>query len=222
MVPTLNEAARIAKTVTHLSAAGCGEVIVADGGSTDGTRDVARDAGATRILEAAHPSRGGQLKLGCARATGDVILMHHADVRLPPGALAHITAAFADPTVAATAFQCRFDSSNRVLAACGWASRFETPLTTFGDQSIAVRASALASAGGVPDVPLLEDVILRKRLKKVGRIVKLPVPVTASARRFERCGVIRQQIRNSIILARFACGADPADLARAYRRTSRD
>ncbi|MEO1695424.1 MAG: glycosyl transferase family 2, partial [Pseudomonadota bacterium] len=69
---------------------------------------------------------------------------------------------------------------------------------------------------------LLEDVLLRKRLKPVGRIVKLPAHVTASARRFEQCGVIRQQIRNSIILTRFACGADPADLARAYRRTGLD
>ncbi|MEO1720066.1 MAG: TIGR04283 family arsenosugar biosynthesis glycosyltransferase [Pseudomonadota bacterium] len=221
VIPTLNEQDRLPDTIARAKAAGCDEVIVVDGGSHDETVRIASVAGADIVRETS-AGRGGQLKRGSEAARGDLIMMLHADITLPETARSDILDAFDDQRVVATAFRVRFDSADRVLGISAWLSRFETTLTTFGDQAIVVRRDALTAIGGVPDEPLLEDVILLRRLRAIGRVAKLSTAVTASARRFEMTSPLRQQLTNAVILARFGLGAKPKVLARAYRSLKTD
>ena len=100
------------------------------------------------------------------------------------------------------------------------ATRFDTALTSFGDQAFFASRTAYHAAGGFPAWSLMEDVELRRRLKRVGRFVKLRPRVTTSARRFEADGVARRQLRNGMILALFALGVSPERLSRMYARRS--
>jgi hypothetical protein len=96
-------------------------------------------------------------------------------------------------------------------------SRFDTALTTFGDQAYFVRATVFEAIGGFADWPFLEDVQLRRDLRERGRFVKLPIPVVTSARRFKGEGTVRRQLLNGLILLLFHCGISAQRLARWYR-----
>lgn len=218
LIPTLNEADGIAALVADLRERGAAAVVVADGGSDDGTVSMARGAGATVI--SAPRGRGHQLRAAAenpAARSAPILVLLHADTRLPDGTFAAIRDALDDTSVAGGAFRLTFDRPGLGLALSAWFSRFESGLTTFGDQAYFVRRSALEAAGGVPDVPLLEDVILRQRMRRVGRFVKLTLAVTTSARRFARQGVIAGQARNLAILTAHWLGVPPARLVRFYR-----
>jgi GT2 family glycosyltransferase len=153
--------------------------------------------------------RGLQLQAGADVASADALLFLHADTRLPPGAVALLRAALARPGVVGGAFRARFDTPGAVLALYSWVSRFETGLTTFGDQGMFCRRDAFSAAGGCPPWPFLEDVELRRRLKRRGRFVKLVPAVTTSARRYLSEGVIRRQLLNVAVLAAFHLGFSP-------------
>ncbi|MCG8441624.1 MAG: TIGR04283 family arsenosugar biosynthesis glycosyltransferase [Caulobacterales bacterium] len=219
LIPTLNEAGRIGPLLRSLEPLGAGEILVIDAGSADGTADIARARPLVRVLTADR-GRGLQLDAGAQAATGDILLFLHADTRLPPRAITAITAALADPSVAGGAFRLRFDARHPLLALFAAATRFDTAFTTFGDQAFFVRREAYAAAGGCPPWPLLEDVELRRRLKRVGRFVKLRACVTTSARRFQADGVLRRQLKNAWILALFALGVSPARLSAMYANGS--
>ena len=215
IVPVLNEADNIDGLLDDLAGQGFSTVVVVDGGSTDAT--------AARV--AAHPratliptqrGRGVQLAAGVAACDAEILLFLHADTRLPPGARDAVAGALAIPGVAAGSFRLRFDAPDRLLALYAAFSRFETGLTTFGDQAMFVHRSALEAVGGVPPWPFLEDVELRRRLRRVGRFVKLRQSVTTSARRFQAEGALRRQALNLLILLLYQLGISPSRLAPLY------
>lgn len=216
VIPALNEASNIRTLLPELASTGLSDVIVVDGGSTDGTVEIARATGVASVITAAR-GRGYQLAAGIAASRTDVVILLHADTRLPTEARAQITAAMIDPRVVGGAFRLMFDDTRFLLRSYAWFSRFDSAITTFGDQAIFVRRTALDAAGGMPQLMLLEDVELRKRLKRQGRFIKLSASVTTSARRFQRTGVIRTQLRNAFIVAAYWAGVAPSVLARWYR-----
>jgi rSAM/selenodomain-associated transferase 2 len=165
----------------------------------------------------ATPGRGSALNVGALATTAEILLFLHADTALPREARAIINAAVADPSVVGGCFRLRFDARNATLRFYAWFTRFDTAFTTFGDQAYFVRRQAFEQVGGFPQWPILEDVEMRRRLKRAGRFVKLPAPVVTSARRFRRHGAIRQQLRNAAIIALFYLGSSPEQLARWYR-----
>jgi len=216
IVPTLNEALNIQAMLRELADAGFSPIVVADGGSKDGTLERVRGLpGVTGLI--APRGRGAQMNAGAAAANADLLVFVHADTRLPAEAATMIAHALADPRVAAGSFRLSFDKAHPLLAISSWFSRFDSYWTTFGDHALFVRRTAFDAAGGFPDWPMLEDVELRRRLLKIGRFIKLPASVVTSARRFETDGVIRRQLSNGAILVLHGLGFSAHRLKRWYR-----
>ncbi|MBW3542543.1 MAG: TIGR04283 family arsenosugar biosynthesis glycosyltransferase, partial [Planctomycetes bacterium] len=215
VIPTLNEAAVIAGAVEAARRLGACEVVVADGGSDDGTSDLARQADRVLVCQR---GRAVQQNAGAAAAAGDVLAFLHADCRLQPGALEAIERVLADSRVVAGCFRQRIDAAGvryRLLER-GNALRVRALQWAYGDQGIFVRREAFERAGGFPELPLMEDLWLMKRLKRVGRIVLVDQRIVVSARRWQRTGVVRQTLRNWSLVLLAHLGVSPARLARLY------
>lgn len=217
IIPALNEAAIIADSVAKARAAGPREVIVADGGSSDSTLSLAETAGAT-VVECP-TGRAVQQNAGARAATGDILLFLHADTYLTADGLRQIERALADASVACGAFR-------QVIEANGFLYRFMERGNAFrascrglpyGDQGIFVRRALFDEIGGFPELKLMEDLFLMKRLRRRTRPVLLAGPLYVSARRWRRKGVIRQTVRNWSLLAAVRLGIHPDRLARFYR-----
>jgi len=191
VMPVRDEAATLPTTLAALRARldGSAEVLVVDGGSSDGSAAIAGEHGADRVLHAPG-GRGGQLRAGVEAAAGDVLLLLHADCRLPSGAFAAVRDAIA-AGYDWGAFRVRHVPSpgagrlRRLLLRIADRRSWRTRLP-YGDQAVFATHAALRSIGGVPDRPLMEDLELSRRLRRAGlRMARLPLAVEADARRFE-------------------------------------
>lgn len=218
VIPTLNEEETLRR---HLPAAVAlaDEVVVSDGGSTDGTLAVAAALGGRCVKTVGgSPGRGGQLNRGAAAAAGEVLVFLHADTRLPDGAAAAIRRAVAGGAVGG-AFYLRFDRDRWVQRLGARLINLRTRLfrVPLGDQVQFATREAFDRLGGFPDWPILEDLDFIRRLKRLGRIEILPGPATTAARRFVGNGAVRTVVTNWLIWILFALGVAPARLARLYR-----
>jgi rSAM/selenodomain-associated transferase 2 len=223
VVPTLNEASTLGRLLADLAGVG-GQgdytVTVADGGSTDGTLAVAARFPEVSALSSPR-GRARQMNAGARASAGEILLFLHADCHLPAGAFPSIRAALADPAVAAGSFRLAFDREDPWLRFYAWCSRINHPLFTYGDQGLFLRRETFERVGGFPEIPLLEDVEIQRRLRREGRFIKLRDPVVTSARRFVKNGVVRQQTLNTGIVLLYYLGASPARLARFYDAAAR-
>lgn len=219
VIPALNEAHPVATAVKSALVAGADEVVVADGGSRDGTREVASQSGAS-VLQVA-PSRGGQLRAGASQADGDVLLFLHADNWLGSRCVEQIRDLYAKrPTTVGGCFRQAIDADAWTyrLLETGNAWRARWLRLPYGDQAVFLAKNVLREIGGVPDQPLMEDVALARAMARRGPIQLLEGPVHVSARRWKRHGVVRQTLSNWMFLASYLLGASPERLARRYRR----
>ena len=218
IIPTLDESRRIERALVAARAAfgDEAEYIITDGGSTDGTVEVARFAGA-RVVTGPR-GRGEQLQRGFEAASGDVCVFVHADTAVPPSARASIAAALEDQRVSGGAFGLEFLEKSRRLA---WLERaINLRSRTFGsatgDQVIFARRAALHAVGGVPRVPLFEDVRMCSALRRKGKFVILQDRVGTSARLWQNMGTTRGVLLHLAFRGLHALGASPAFLARYY------
>ncbi|HET9451151.1 MAG TPA: TIGR04283 family arsenosugar biosynthesis glycosyltransferase, partial [Aggregicoccus sp.] len=214
------EARRIGERLRELTQlAGVHEVCVVDGGSQDGTPEVVRAFARVRLLQAPR-GRASQMNAGAAAATGDVLLFLHADVALPPDAAAQVERALEDARTVAGAFKTwtvADDGPSRLgplLHLADLRSRY-THLP-YGDQALFVRAAAFRAAGGFPLQPLMEDLELARRLRRLGRIRTVDARVRVSGRRFLARPLFYFLAVNLFPLA-YALGVSPATLLRVYR-----
>jgi len=217
VIPALDEADQIAGAVS--SAAGPEvDVIVVDGGSQDGTPERARSAGA-RVLNAQR-GRARQLQIGFEASESDVVLFLHADTRLPGGWERAVAAALEDPETVGGAFRLRFDERDRRIRLVEFTARLRIALLAFpfGDQALFVRSGVLAEIGGVPDVPVMEDVDLVHAMKQRGKLALLSLPATTSARRYLEGGVGRVSVTHFLAFAGWALNVDRERLAGWLRR----
>jgi len=215
VVPVFNEAGILRSALERLClAAGTLPVVVADGGSTDGSARIARRFFRTEICPRAN--RGEQLNRGAQCLTTDVLLFLHADSRLPERFVAHVQQALQDASVVGGCFQLRFDQSHPMLRFYCWFTQFPGRFFHFGDQGFFVRHEVFEQMGGFRSLPFMEDVDFLRRLRRYGRFAVLPVPVVTSARRFLRRGVIRQQLGNILLVTLFELGVPAERLARLY------
>lgn len=217
VIPVLNESGgitRLLEALQHFRAQGA-EVVVVDGGSSDGTPGLAEPL-ADRVL-AAPCGRGSQMNAGAANACGEVLLFLHADTRLPPSALERIEDAVRKGALWGR-FDVRIEGSARGLAvvACmmNWRSRLSGIAT--GDQAIFVTREAFLRVGGFADIPLMEDVVFSGRLRAIARPACLAAKVLTSGRRWEKHGLLRTILLMWRLRLRFYLGARPEDLAREY------
>ncbi len=215
VIPTLNEAAFIGETLVSVQVQpGPTEIIVADSGSTDGTREFA--AIQAEVVTAEERGRAQQMNAGAARATGSVLLFLHADTLLPPNGFAAIRRALADPEAEAGTFRLRFDQETPLLQLYSLATRLPWSRLAFGDRGLFVRRSVFEQIGGFPDWPIFEDLELAHRLARRGGFRYLSEAVTTSARRFEQNGALRQQLQNARLWAHYLAGTAPAKVAHRY------
>lgn len=217
IMPVLDEAAEIDAALAALAPyrqRGV-EVIVVDGGSSDGTAERARVL-ADRVI-ATPRGRAVQMNAGAAAARGDVLLFLHADTRLPENADRLLLGGLARSGRGWGRFDVHFDGGgllNMISLMMNWRSRISGIAT--GDQAMFVTRAAFARVGGFPTIALMEDVALSARLKRTGKPLTLRARVTTSARRWRTHGTLRTVLLMWALRLRFFLGADPAKLARVY------
>lgn len=217
IIPVLDEERRIGDTLAAVSSLKPHEIIVVDGGSRDRTVAVASSGHPCRVVSS--PSgRAMQMNAGAAAATGEVLLFLHADTRLPATAWADIAAELADPGTMGGRFDVRLDASGAVYRVIEAAMNFRSRVSRIatGDQAIFVRHQAFDVLGGYAQIPLMEDVDLSRRLKRLGRVACLHSRVVSSARRWEREGPWRTILHMWWLRALYAAGVSPHRLARSY------
>jgi rSAM/selenodomain-associated transferase 2 len=216
VIPTLNEAASIAAAIESIRRQRPQEIIVVDGGSTDTTVHLARPL-ADRVLTAAR-GRASQLNAGAAAATGDVLLFLHGDCFLEEGALAEAVRWLERPRIAAGCFSLRVTTAGILYRLIDRCATLRVRLTgiPYGDQGLYLTRKTFDRAGGFPAVQFMEDVLLGLRLRRLGRVVVARKRVFASARRWQRRGLVRQTLLNWQLTALAAAGVHPDRLAAYY------
>jgi len=223
VLPVLNEAPEIVAVLQALAPlrTGGAEVIVVDGGSTDRSAELARPR-ADRVL-AAPRGRASQMNAGAAAARGGVLLFLHADTRLPEGADRLIGQAI-DAGRLWGRFDVRIEGRSAWLPLVAAMMNRRSRLTGIatGDQAVFVAREAFDAVGGFPDIPLMEDIELSRRLRRIGRPACLAARVTTSGRRWEAHGVWRTILRMWWLRLRYSLGADPRHLAVAYGYAPRE
>lgn len=216
IIPALNEKEVIEKTLMEIVKVPGIEVIVSDGGSTDSTPEIS--ANIARVVKS-RPGRGTQMNAGASEASGDVLLFLHADTLLPENWEEKVLSVMSDERVVGGAFSLSIDSakiSHKIIAA---AANIRSRVTGihYGDQGIFVRRSVFEGIGGFRDIPIMEDVDLMRRLKKVGRLVMLKDKVATSARRWDKEGAFYTTIRNWLLITLYYIGVAPRRLYSLYK-----
>jgi rSAM/selenodomain-associated transferase 2/rSAM/selenodomain-associated transferase 1 len=218
IIPTLNEADKIRKTLANLKNYQGTEIIVADGGSQDETVEIAKSMGA-RVLES-FPSKATQMNAGADEASAGVLLFLHADTLLPEEFEKYVLVTLARDKVAAGAFSLGIKSDAGGLRfierVANWRSRFfQLP---YGDQALFISRDLFYEIGGFPDIPIMEDFELIRRLKRRGKIVILPESVQTSPRRWLNYGILKTWLLNQFIVLAYCLGISPQRLSRWYNR----
>ncbi len=215
IIPVLNEESVLEGTF-HPLAEGSHEMIVVDGGSRDGSVEIARRF--TPHVLSAERNRGLQQHVGALRAQGEILLFLHADTLLPSNYYGEILRTLALPGVVFGAFRLRISGSHPWLRLVSHMANLRSRLLRlpYGDQALFMRRKAYFRVGGFRGLPLMEDVDLVRRLNRMGGFGLAGGQVLSSGRRWEREGLFYGTLRNWVILLRFLAGAPPQALVGRY------
>ncbi|TSA44958.1 MAG: glycosyltransferase [Deltaproteobacteria bacterium] len=221
ILPVLNEAAIINSMMDHLEdlegSDQC-ECIVVDG-TPDGST-IKAVIGHDVYCMKSPQGRARQMNAGAAAARGEILIFLHADTRLPRNALNMINQTMTQQTLIGGAFDLRIDSERPMLKIIARIASLRSRLTRipYGDQAIFIRRDYFNQMGRYPEILLMEDVALMRRIKKAGgRIGFIAEPVITSARRWENEGIFYATARNWILLSAYILGVSPGKLAKYYR-----
>ncbi|WPL19246.1 PGL/p-HBAD biosynthesis glycosyltransferase [Thiorhodovibrio winogradskyi] len=226
ITPTLNEASAISALLGDLAplrAAGH-ELILVDGGSSDATRALAEPL-VDRLLDAPR-GRAAQMNAGAQVATGELLWFLHADSRVPAAAAEALLAAARAggrpgmrPVVRWGRFDVRLSGRHPLLRVIERAMNLRSCLSGIatGDQGLFVTRADFTAVGGFPNIPLMEDIALSRRLRRLARPLCLRPALITSSRRWESRGILRTMVLMWRLRLAYALGADPARLARLYR-----
>jgi len=218
IIPCLNEAevvGRLLESLQPLRQVGH-EIIVVDGGSCDTTAQTAEPL--VDCLLSSAPGRAGQMNAGAAVANGTILWFLHADTELPVGASEAVIDGVASGGAVWGRFDVRLSGQHPLLRMVAFMMNLRSRWTAVatGDQAIFVRRDIFEGAGGFPDVPLMEDIVLSKRLKKVDKPLCLQLRLVTSSRRWEARGIFRTILLMWWLRLAFVLGISPKQLARWY------
>jgi rSAM/selenodomain-associated transferase 2 len=224
IIPTYNEEAAIKATIRRTWQRDAdnliSEVIVADGGSTDLTIDIARSEG-VNVLVSARKGRAAQMNAGAAKATGEILYFLHADTIAPPAFTADIMNAINMGYIGGC-YRLSFDYDHWFLKANAWFTRFNANAVRFGDQSLFVRKEVFQKAGGFrEDLLMMEDQEIIHRIKKQGKFKVINRSVVTSARKYLDNGVFRMQGIFFRIWAMYYLGYSQQQMLVVYRKLIR-
>jgi rSAM/selenodomain-associated transferase 2 len=216
IIPALNEEKNIAATLQALTCLAPFEIIVVDGGSNDGTREICARFGVGSL--SSDRGRARQMNLGARQASGDVLLFLHADTGLPASAFTDIATALGNPCYVGGRFDVELDGKHWILKIVGAMINYRSRLSKVGtgDQAIFVRREVFERLGGYPDIPMMEDIAFCRALKRIGDVACLRSRVMTSARRWERDGVWRTILTMWVLKFLYFAGVPPARLKRFY------
>jgi len=218
IVPTRHEGGTLLRGLAALTTVpGVDEVVVAAWGERATVRRRAERCPHLRWVECPDAGRGAQLNRGAAAARGTLLLFLHADTRLPPDGARVVGRALERRDVAGGGFRLVFDVAHPALHLCERLSAVSWRGAFYGDQGFFCRRTDFEAVGGYPELTLLEDVGLARRLARRGRLVRLPERVRTSARRFIASGPWRQLAINAAIVTLHGCGVPASALSRLYR-----
>ncbi|MBD2385919.1 TIGR04283 family arsenosugar biosynthesis glycosyltransferase [Cylindrospermum sp. FACHB-282] len=218
IIPTLNEAENLKNAIASTQPSTNIEIIVVDGGSQDGTVEIAQGLGVKVISSS--PGRAGQMNAGALAAKGAVLLFLHGDSRLPTGFDVMIRTTLQQPGIVAGAFSLRIDASHWGLRLVEWGVKWRSHFwqMPYGDQAIFLTKEVFHKIGNFPELPIMEDFELIKRLKTLSKIALIPVPVTTSARRWLQKGIFQTTLLNQIVIIAYLLGVSPERIRSWYRQ----
>lgn len=221
IIPTFNEERSLPRTLACLSASDPAEIIIVDGGSTDGTLTRAQEfcahTATARVIMAPR-GRASQMNEGAKASQGEVLLFLHADTQLPPQTERIVGLALTSPSVVGGRFDVRFDSSSpwsQVISSFMNRRSRLTGIAT-GDQALFVRREVFEMLGGFSEIPLMEDIEFSRRLQQAGRIMALRETVVTSFRRWDTQGPLRTILLMWTLRFLYWVGVNPHQLARVY------
>ena len=218
IIPVFNEADNVRRLLRDLPEKCPGaEVIVVDGGSTDGSREVMEQFPFARLV-VSRQGRARQMNAGAREARGEIFLFLHADTILPDGASRAIEASLVESHIVAGWFDVRLDSPRPIFQAITFFMNLRSRLTSIvtGDQALFVRKQIFGEMDGYPEIALMEDVEFTKRLKRMGSLASLPLAVTTSVRKWERDGILRTILLMWTLRLLYFFGASPSWLHQLY------
>ncbi|MGK7922434.1 MAG: TIGR04283 family arsenosugar biosynthesis glycosyltransferase [Trichodesmium sp.] len=217
IIPVLNEVSTIAQTISTAQTAKNIEIIVVDGGSNDGTIELLKSLN----LKVLTGLRGRSIQMNCGAkvATGNILLFLHGDTFLPSNYDELLQEILAKPGTIAGAFELGIRGKNRNLRIVekivNWRSRYlQMP---YGDQGIFLLAQVFEEIGGFPEIPIMEDFELIRKLRKRGKIGIVSAPVLTSGRRWQKLGIFKTTIINQVIIIAYLLGISPKILVKLYR-----
>jgi len=218
IIPTLNEEKNLPRTLEPLIEKESCEIIIIDGGSTDETLSLAKDAGCTTISSPC--GRGVQMNNGVAVSTGDLLLFLHADTLLPNDFPELIRQALARPKVVAGAFSLKIDDDAKSIALIAHFANLRSRFLQlpYGDQALFTTRSMFTVTGGFPEQEIMEDFVFVGKLRKEGKIITLRKQVTTSARRWQKMGLLKTTLINQLIVCGHLLGVSSTTLAGWYQR----
>ncbi|MBM3860670.1 MAG: glycosyltransferase [Verrucomicrobia bacterium] len=216
IVPTLNNQAQLPVTLRQLADQPDIELIVVDGGSDDLSADIARQV--TPYVFVSHPNRARQLNEGARHATGDILLFLQPGSFLLPGALLEIQRRMVAASAVGGAFDLHLDSPRRIFRTLerSYSRRARFWRLPRGEQGVFVWRQVFQRIGGFPDVPILEDMALARRLRGAGRLTFICEGLVASALRWNTHGPLKTALVDIWLNALAAVGAPPRQLRRVY------
>ena len=219
IIPTHNEAGNIGRLVHALRTYGgpqLVDILVIDAGSTDGTTDIARQAGAS-VWQSPKPGRAAQMNYGASLATGDVLYFVHADVGIHPDFSQDIDQ-FIRAGFEAGCYRFRFNSTHALLRFNSYGTRFPGLMSRGGDQTLFITRSLFDRLGGFDErYVIMEDFDIIVRIRQVSRFGIVPKEVLVSARKYETNGWLRVQVANLTAFSLFFLRVAPTRIARTYK-----
>lgn len=222
IIPVLNEAQTLRRQLQALQflRRQGHQLVLVDGGSTDASVQEAQ--GLVDVCLSSAPGRAQQMNAGAAHAVGDILLFLHIDTVLPAQAADRVAAALADGTRCWGRFDVRLDGEHPAFAVIARAMNLRSRLTAVatGDQAIFVRRAVFEQIGGYADVPLMEDVMISKALRRRSRPACVSAPVISSSRRWQAHGILTTVWLMWRLRLAFFLGASPASLHAQYYRGS--
>ncbi|MTJ48080.1 TIGR04283 family arsenosugar biosynthesis glycosyltransferase [Dolichospermum sp. UHCC 0259] len=216
IIPTLNEADNIQEAIISSQIGSHIEIIIVDGGSKDETLSIAKSLDVKVMISP--PGRANQMNMGAMVASGEILVFLHADTRLPTNFEQMIRTTLAKPGIVAGAFTLRINAPDWGLRLVEFGVKWRSHLwqMPYGDQAIFLTKDVFQRVGNFPQIPIMEDFELMRKLKALGKIHLLPTPVITSPRRWLKKGIIQTTLWNQIIVIAYLIGISPTQICNWY------